>query len=903
MLQQTYRPHFYALLRLCLGTCVALALICGVFSSHAYAISLLPAAGPTLQVSAGFNSRYQAKDGIWVPVQVTLQNSGADFNGKLSIKPPSLSVGGSADVTFYQQTISLPAGSQKQVTLYIPLATGLSGLSQAVIVDLLDNNGQKVTSQQATLRALNTGDMFIGLLSNQSTGFGAISQIKPSAPGAQVITEQLTATSMPQSVEALKNFDVIALDHFDTTSLSKEQLATLERWVAQGGTLILVGGPEWRGSFAGLPEGLIPVTVTGTITLPTGTSLFPVGTPGQTDAAPGPVTVSTGSAKAGTSVLQTSGTTPLVAQANYDRGKVFYLAYDPQLEPLAGWTNTTALWKGLLLRAAGDQFLSTSQTTNNGLKMGTFSADSGMNSLLQSLFPNALPAIWLILVLLVGYVLILGPGRLVLVRFLKKRDWSWRIALSTIVVFSLLSYGLALMQKGTSVVSSSLTVIQLSKPTSNTSQASFADYVGVFVPSEGDFQVQIAGQNLVQPLSSNSYYGPSVGGAQRSTITTTANSTNVVLQSVENWTMRSLVSKHQTQVKGGLTSQLQYKNTLLTGTVTNTLPYGLKDAYLLVGSQFVALGEIKAGETRQVNTSLLFSPNTSCRNRSGGTCTLADQIAGSRGLQTPYSTMGYYGQPQQPKTNFERHMATLSALSGVGDPYGYMSGVPINVGANGSVIYVSGAGVGALSPGARDPLLIPNATATLIGWADRTPDGSAPITINDKPLSGTQDALIKAPLDITFSGALSLPAVFAPGQISDAQGQGTDVQAIYQGIYFLSNQSSITFEYDLSGLPKLQSTSMTFSEPPNLNSSIINKGGPNTGTLSTVDQLRAFVYNWQKGTWDSFSFTQSSLTIPNAQAYVGPGGRVLLKMEHDKSQAQTLTTIPSLDLQIVTASA
>src|SRR5438552_17119918 len=43
--------------------------------------------GPTMQVNAGFNARY--RDGNWVPFQVTLSNSGADFSGSLSVNAPA----------------------------------------------------------------------------------------------------------------------------------------------------------------------------------------------------------------------------------------------------------------------------------------------------------------------------------------------------------------------------------------------------------------------------------------------------------------------------------------------------------------------------------------------------------------------------------------------------------------------------------------------------------------------------------------------------------------------------------------------------------------------------------------------------------------------------------------------
>lgn len=906
MSSKNYRPHIRILLRLCGGvaTAVALALALTFFPSHAFAAISTPHAGPTFAVAAGFGARYQDKDGTWIPVQMTLRNDGPEFNGKISINPPApLGVGNGSATSTYEQLINLPTGAQKQVTVYIPFSMGTPGVAQNVTVNLLDNNGQKINSQQATLRSLGPGDLFVGVLSNQTSGFGALGQIQLPSAGAQVVVDQLNATTMPGIVDALNNFDLIIIDNFDTASLNKEQIAALERWTAQGGTLIVVGGPEWRGTLAPLPASLVPVDITGTSTLPAGTHIFPIGGPGKgnstqvSDGVPAKTTISTGTPKAGSAVLQGSGNTPLIVQANYDHGTLDYLAFDPLLDPLVTWPNASFLWKGLLIRGAGDGFLNTNQGMNSSgfIQSASSYTSANMAGLLQTLFPNAFPATWLILVLLLSYILILGPVRLLLVRFLKKRDWSWRIVLVTIVVFSLLSYGMALQQKGTSIISSTISVIQLSKPDqTGTSHASETTYLGIFVPSQGDFQVHIAGNDLVQPTSdiySRYYQGPGTStAAQHTTITATGNGTNVDLQGVDIWTLRSLESRHNTQVKGGISSQLALNSNTLTGSVTNTLPYGLDDAYVLVGNQYVQIGHLAAGQTVPVHLTLNV-------NQSGNIQSIADQIASSKGLNTPYGASFYSGQ-QPPQNDFQRHMAMLSTLSGEsyncgGGPCGGPAPVVITSGGTKRVFYNNS---GSLLVGGRDPLSLPNVPATLIGFADNTPASNTPITINGNNLSGIQETFVKAPLDMTFSGFINLSPAFAPGQLIDTQGLGTEIQTVYDGVYLLGD-AGMTFEYGLPAISNLQNSSLTVSEPTNFISNIGSNQGGNV-TQGNINQLKVYVYNWKTGAWDSFSFNQGNLSINNAQPYIGPGGRVLVQVSNqDNKQGQTIITRPLLQFQ------
>ncbi|HKV01708.1 MAG TPA: hypothetical protein VJQ26_06265, partial [Ktedonobacteraceae bacterium] len=265
--------------------------------------------GPSFEVKAGFETRY--RDGNWVPVQVTLRNGGPDFSGTLSLSASASQFLGQSNPTTpsnYQAPISLANGAQKQVTLYIPLYFYESG----VAVKLLDGSGNVIESQAAPLNPLMPGDVFVGILSDQSSGFGPLGTVSLPDQGSSVVVKFLNASTMPTMVAILKNFDAIVLDNFTTSNLSPAQLSVLQTWVNQGGTLIMVGGPEWRNTLGALPAGLVPVTMNGTKTLPPGTSLLPIGGPGlrrtgqNNDSVQLPITISTAGVGDGSEVVLAS---------------------------------------------------------------------------------------------------------------------------------------------------------------------------------------------------------------------------------------------------------------------------------------------------------------------------------------------------------------------------------------------------------------------------------------------------------------------------------------------------------------------------------------------------------------------------------------------------------------------
>ncbi|MDQ2904550.1 MAG: hypothetical protein M3Y81_13480 [Chloroflexota bacterium] len=899
MSNRNHRPRLSIHARLfIISVCGAVLLFSASFlvPASALAYSMRGSSGPGLRVDAGFSTRY--KNGNWVPVHIALSNDGPDFSGTVSINttdgfPQFGPRGSSSPPSSYQQSITLASGAQKQITAYVPVYFGEHG----VTVHLLDSSGHAIVSQNALLQPLISGATLIGVLADQNTGFGGLNSVQLPSPGNTVILEPLNASSMPAVAAVLRNFDLIILDNFTTGSLSREQISALQSWIDQGGTLIVAGGPEWQQTLSKLPAGLLPVSISGTGTLPAGTALLPVNGPAGASGntrAPAPVAISLARALPGSETVLLAGATPLIVQRHYGQGTVSYLAFDPTLDPIAGWPGAATLWRALLLRAGGDPLIENSLAPQ-GNSPGQ-SPLSNTETLIQSLLPNTSPSPSLLLVLLLSYLIILGPVRLFVVRIVKRRDWSWRIALSAIVVFSLLSYGLALYQKGTSALSGSISVMQLGQ---NGAPAHMKTYVGVFVPSQGDFQIHMPGGPLVQPSPYDlAQGGPGSPGAQNTVVAPGSDGSDVDLQNVSIWTQNTLISEQDLQTQGGITSHLTLNTTQLQGTVTNTLSYGLSDVYVLLPGVSISLGHLAAGQTLQIDQPV----------QDGGATTLADQIATSSGVGVSYNP----GNDNSLKTPLQRHVAILSTLSGEANAqYGPYNGSSCNgttcprspmyngisvgsVGA-GSVIALNG-GPAIGTGNSSDPLLLAGAPATLIGWADQASSAFNNVTVNGGTPAGFQEVLIQAPITLAYSGALNLGAGFSSGQLIDAQ--GTNLQVPAPGLYGLST-GSMTFEFALPSMPNVQMDGITIEVPSDItqviNASNNSSGG---GMLSDGTHLQASLYNWQTGSWDTMS-QPPTISPTNLRPYMSPEGRILLQLgNQDPTLGTVLFGKPLLGLQI-----
>ncbi len=844
------------------GWCLALVLTVGLFLFLASGLTSHLTSPPsatalkgrlTLQVDAGFNSRY--RNGNWIPVHITLYNNGPDFSGTLATSNPPGPISQTSFTTVpastYQLPVTLPHRTQKQVTLYLPIYTLPSVTSLSV--QLLDHRGNVLQSQSASLQALNSQDVFVGLLSDQEAGFGGLQTLSLPNQSGSVVVQFLNAQTMPHMTAVLDNFNIIVLDAFTTSRLTYQQLMALQTWVNQGGALIEIAGAQWQQTLSPLPADLLPVRVQGISTLPAGTHLLPIGgsTAGNSgsvaadDTIAAPVTVSAATVQAGAQTILSSSSTPLLVQAHQGQGSICYLAFDPTLEPIVGWPGVTALWKDLLLRSLGEQLLPADFGPGP-----SFGASYSLAKLQHLLFTTRAPTPLVLLLLFLGYLLALGPARWLIMRRLKQPTWSWRIILSAIVIFSLLDYGTALYQQGTSMLGNSFSIIQL-----NRGGAHSTSYVNVYMPfvsANGDVQVHLPNGILVQPFAETSQQ------QEGATITASPDEetqVNVTGDSLR--TLNALQVEQDIPVQGAIVSHLALKQGTLVGTVTNTLSTALSDVYILLPQNFVRIGALGAGQTSNIKLTLPVSPASG----SLPSCTsLANQIAAdSGGLPVKYDFL-FARSVQQSLNERQRHVSLLVFL------------------------------MNSLRCGDTS-LRATGSFATLVGWAAQPLDGVNDVTFNGIHPGGLHETMLVAGLSITYAaGSLILPPDVLPGYLVDAD--AVSIRHL-STISYAVESGQMTFEYSVPDPAHLDARAITLTQLVDSSTSPYMTPGGSPG-----NSVYLSLYNWQTHSWRMITLTPSvPFTTQNTKAYLGPGGRILVQCVNRASElAIAAFTKPTLTI-------
>lgn len=853
-----------------------------------------------LDVGPGFQMNPSGRRGFWLPAFATVSNDGrSSFSGSLVVRiyngfPHSANQGFIPSPQSFSTPVTLAPGTQKRFSVDVPFNTG-PFTPQGIMADLLDSHGKTLKSLNKDVTAANESDISVGVLSNHVFDFlnGPLNNLSLPNQANTVDVLPLTANTFPTQATVLENFEVIILDDFSTDTLNSDQLSALQTWVNQGGALIEVGGPEWQRTLSKLPSDLRPVDINGTIEFPAGTHLLPTSgfipnASDPSDTLSTPITVSAAtmrpSENTGTAFTQTaimaSEMVPMLLQTHQGQGVICYLAFDPGAAPITTWPGLKMLWTHLLARVLSNQLLISPQAQRYSSGPGALLARGGMVS---SLEPSVGIPLWIFAVLLFGYIALLGPLRLIFTRRAKRPFWNWRIVVSSIVIFSLISYGAAFYQKGAALTDNSISLIDFNQ---SGSTGHVTTYMGVFVPSQDNFKIHLPGTSLVQTIT-DPLFSANSGVTEDDTMTPVnymANGTDITLLNAGMWTFHPLVYEQDHQFQGNLHTQLTLHGNRLVGIVKNTLPTPLSDAYVLLPHSFVALGTVPAGGTVKVNQALQ-SLNI--------TTPLADQIAESNHLPAPYFPYGNHGQP---KTDTQRHIAELEAFNGAGNTFAGCSGscntsAIVRPGKN-SIIVPALALPRAPLTSNDDPLLINGTQATLVGWADQAIDGANDTTVNGLHTHGYHDNLLRMPLSVNLATPFDLSPNLISGNVVDTQ--GNDIEMVMPGVYALST-GMVSFEFSLPNIEN--GNDIGTAQIKTLNISIPNTLNGSQPPAPDISYIQAQLYNWQSATWDKISLSHNTLTLSRPNMYIGPDARVLLQLSNQKTnQPPVYFSRPSITL-------
>ena len=531
---------------------------------------VVQAADPiVLQARALLGGRFAP--GGWLAISVTLRNDGPPVSGRI------VATGSDGQV---RRAIDLPAGARKEVTLYVRPAAFV----RTVTVELQDGGGTRLAKGDATVQVFDRTVSQVAVIGGSSSAIRA--QLIARAAG---LPDPLVAgpADLPERPEPLRGLDAIVWGG-DSSLLSEAQVRALDRWIAGGGTLLVVAGPDWQARTAAFSE-ILPVTDLASVDGASLARLADVGG-GQAVPAGATATIAAGTLRSGAVALArlSDGGPPLLAAVSHGAGRVDFMAADLGADPLRTWDGAPALLSRLI--------------PDNRVQMqfvGTGPSEDEASSIIASALTNIpaleVPPVELLLAVIVGYILLIGPVSYVILRRRDRRDLAWVTAPVLVVVFSAGTFGIGYGLKGSQVIVNELAIVRTA---TDGGAASVQTYAGVFSPSRTTYDLTVHADALVSAVSNQNFGVRLDTGSGGSYVTEQGDPAHLRGLAVSVFGLQAVRADSIVAYQPDLAVDWHLEGNSVAGTVRNRADHPVEDVAIISQGSAVLVGTLQPGAQR-----------------------------------------------------------------------------------------------------------------------------------------------------------------------------------------------------------------------------------------------------------------------------------------------------------------
>jgi hypothetical protein len=516
----------------------------------------------TLDVRAGYEGAYRL--GEWFPVRVSIGNDGPDLRCLLEWSFP-----GQQGEQIFRQTIDLPRGARKRVTLEV-FARGFARNGQLRVLD----GETALVEQDISLDSADEGAFLIGVVSSDPAMLNSLNSLQIAGFSSTQV-RHLDASDLPEHTALLRGLNALFLHDLDSAALSPAQRDALGLWVSLGGQLIVGGGVGGQKSSAGLAD-LLPVQVGGSLAQGDLTPLAGLAGAGALPNPAAPLSQAQPRAEA----EQLPPAARLLFRWRYGSGLVTFSAFD--FASLRGWTGEGALWGKLLERQSV-------LTPGYGARL----SQTGLLERGVLRLPSLnLPSTGVVLLFLLAYIMVIGPINYLVLRRLRRLEWAWLSVPLVVLVFACGLYAVGTGLRGGQSQINQAAVVQGAEG----QQRAFATgFVSLFSPRRASYTVGFPAQTLVggSPgrFPSNEQFEAVVADEAG------ARSIRVLADVVS---VTTFVAEQTVDLPVSVQSNLTSDSLGVRGEVRNTGAGALEDVLLVRGGSFARLGTLAPGANGQV---------------------------------------------------------------------------------------------------------------------------------------------------------------------------------------------------------------------------------------------------------------------------------------------------------------
>ena len=516
----------------------------------------------------------------YTPFQVSITATSAkDFKGTIRITPL---IGEGRSISSTSTDVTLAAGESKKINMS---CSGMDGSYYRI--DLLNEKGTVVHTQKEKMEVILENKVLVGILSNDENAISYMNNtpIEEGLEEKQIKTIALDADMFPVKSSNLESLSAIVVDNYDMSKLSEDQMNSLEQWIRKGGELILSLGANYQTVLYG---GLERFGIETNGELSKKTFVSEMESEYQMKEVPC-LAVSMADGE----TIDFNVTNAQFSYKECGEGGIAVLPYSLGMKPIAQNEDAVTLWSQIMqIMFNADDAIDIHYLENTYMDSLAKMADQAEDK----------PSVLLYAVILLLYIVLVGPGIYFILKKMKKSEKIW-IAMPVIVVlFVGIIYISGRFYRIDKPIMNNVSLVFLS----DDSQLEYV-YSDIICPKAKNYNVSINKEYEDTGIRSTTYhYNYRMGDSNEAVYNKKINGEQMQIQ-IENsvaFDEKNYVAlKAKENTAGKIECDLNCTPYAFDGTIQNNTEYDLRNVVVFFENYFYIIDSLAKGETVSLESS------------------------------------------------------------------------------------------------------------------------------------------------------------------------------------------------------------------------------------------------------------------------------------------------------------
>ena len=538
--------------------------------------------GLNIKVENGFGGEY--KIGYYCPFTITIDNGYKDFSGEIQLRMPNDYI----TDTLYAIKADIPKGTKETFKVDLPV------FNYATRVKLLLVEGKNtIYEKNLTIKpGISTDMLMLGVLSDSNETVGYFTSIYDASGMLQPMKiVRLDEKNFPESDLALRAFNGIIINDFDTAKLNSKQYDALKKSVNAGTGLLVGTGGFAAKTFGAFTDNFIPGKVG---------AVKKINTTGLSDIAkvqqPFPLNINVADISIkGAKVMSVKGGLKLIQELPTGKGDILVAAFDLGQKEIGNW-NDRANFSSEILKKLFAYKLATMNTGNPQVGLATpYYLDNYLRNIPELPRPN-----FLMIMLILGiYIIVVAPGTYMILKKIDKRELMWFVAPALGIVFAGILFFAGSSTRLNEPIVNYVDIME----TSSDGNSTLSTFASIFSPDRRDLIVTSDLKSKLIPMI-NANYDPSINTDDSSRKVfakiTLGEKTGIEYKENGVGSSRIVSIDGEQEIKGGIKCEINRAAGDFQGYITNQTGMELEGITIMFKNSFIRIDKLKDGEKRVI---------------------------------------------------------------------------------------------------------------------------------------------------------------------------------------------------------------------------------------------------------------------------------------------------------------